>query len=60
MRRVFTTGADLSGVTGAKNLRVTQVSLCSLDSAPSVWERDGEGPAASGEPRLCTRIRVSH
>ena len=32
MRQVFSTKADLSGITGAKNLAVTQVSLRSLDN----------------------------
>lgn len=38
MSEVFTTQADLSGVTGARNLAVTQVSLSSWDNSPSVWE----------------------
>lgn len=60
VRQVFTKQADLSGVTGFKNLEVTRVSLKSVDVSPSVWELEGRKPGRSWGSGDLNLVCVSH
>ena len=58
IREVFSTQADLSGVTGAKDLRVSQVRQDTLGGSPWCLNDDGEGQVCR-RWQMCEKVCIS-